>query len=81
MTASNDAALNWFNIFIRRIRFANLEERRLLAEDLKLDDNGDGYVSPIDALLVIDAINRMRSSEKHKFASFLVRGVCASPLR
>lgn len=57
MTASNDTGLNWFNNFMRRIRFENLEERRLLAADLKLDVNGDGYVSPIDAFLVIDAIN------------------------
>ena len=42
---------------MRRIRFELLEDRRLLAADLELDVNGDGYVSPIDALLVIDAIN------------------------
>lgn len=42
---------------MRRMRFELLEDRRLLAVDLELDVNGDGYVSPIDALLVIDAIN------------------------
>lgn len=42
---------------MRKLRFESLEDRRLLAADLELDINNDGYVSPIDALIVINAIN------------------------
>ena len=57
MATKNGNRLKLVRLYMRRIRFEILEDRRLLAVDLELDVNGDGYVSPIDALLVIEAIN------------------------
>ena len=50
MATKNGNRLKLVRLYMRRIRFEILEDRRLLAVDLELDVNGDGYVSPIDAL-------------------------------
>ena len=42
---------------MRKLMVESLEDRRLLAADLGLDINNDGHVSPVDALIVINAIN------------------------
>ncbi len=42
---------------MRKMSLEILEHRRLKAADLALDINADGYVSQVDALLIINAIN------------------------